>query len=137
LFKGDWDELILKKRGVSDPWGSFPQNLAEIADHKQRHATSDAWIEEHRAELDAWHDAKKQIQNEFGCDVGYHCSGDCPMPYVFAHKVRACRGYPEQIVSLAVDPAWDELLDRFLAELGVEKPDGQVGPKWWLVSNWS
>lgn len=118
-----WPKVILRRRGVANPWDSYPSEESRAADR--------------RAELDAWYAAKAAVKEEYGCDIGRHCSGDCPMPFVSVGKVyEARRGYPEEVASLEVGADWGERLERFMADLGIARPDGQDAPRWWLVSYW-
>jgi hypothetical protein len=49
-----------------------------------------------------------------------------------------CRGYPKELdlKRFVIDVEWDEKLERFLTELGIEKPEGQDKPKWWVATYW-
>ena len=133
----EWDRIILRKRNVPDPWEAFPSEEFRTLDWRERRQKGDAWMKEHEVELNAWTEAKKFVREEFGCEIGSHCSGGCSMPYVFVSEVVARRGYPLSVTpaTLAIDPVWHSLLDRFLAELGIDRP--QEKPGWWLASYWS
>ena len=67
------------------------------------------------------------------CEIGYHCSGECPMYYIFASKERAWRGYPQEIENLDVDLIWNDQLKEFCEVIGIEYQK----PKWYLASYWS
>jgi hypothetical protein len=131
----DWAKVILRRRGVVDPWDKYVEPARSMPYQDQR-AYADRWCEEHRAELDAWHDAQRDVEKEFGVEVDFHCSGNASMPYIHATggALLARRGYPEEVSGLLVDPTWDAKLDRFMAEFGIEKPHDK--PRWWLVSYW-
>ena len=137
----EWPDIVLRKRGVVNPWDSYPNaEMAAILDYRQRSSAGSAWVEANRAAIDAWDDAMHAVQAEFGCGIGTHCSGDCSMPYVFVNDSAAMarRGCPEKIEQhqLKIDYTWHAMLDRFMTELGIDKPDGQDAPAWWLVSYW-
>jgi hypothetical protein len=111
----DWEDVVLNRRGVANPWAGANRDL-----------------------LDAWYVAQAAVREEFGVEVGTHCSGECPMPYLTpaGSARRSYRGHPQAIdpASLTADPEWAAKLDRFLAEFGIERP--QPAPGWWLVSYW-
>ena len=125
----EWQDVVAKKRGVPDPWSAF---------YEQRTIETSKWVAEHRAELDALCAVKKSIKEEFGCDIWSHCSNDFSIPYVSINAARkvAYRGFPQEIFAtdLTVNPSWGAQLDRFMAELGIEKPHDKPG--WFLVSYW-
>ena len=122
--EGDWDEIIgddwedayAAKKG--DPEPGVPYDTAE---NKKLHS-------------DFWNRKSKLVDAE-PCEVGTHCSGDFPMPFVCvkASKTRACRGYPEEIKSLDVGEDWKAILMAFCELLGIPWQE----PKWWLVSDWN
>lgn len=129
-----WQELLLGRRGVPNPFGGFP--APETIPYAKRRKLVDDWCVEHRAELDAWRAAKQGISQEFGVEIGTHCSDQCAMPYVFAvgSQIVAARGHPEQITTLAVGVDWPSRLNHFLETLKIARP--QPTPGWWLVSDW-
>lgn len=129
----DWVSVVLKKRGYSDPWDDFVEDMS--LPYVQRRAANDAWLEARRQDIDAWCVRKRAVQEEFRVDLHRHCHAECPMPYVAAFRLLAQRGCPVEVVSLAVNDEWNERLDRFLTELGWSKP--HPAPRWWLVSCWS
>ena len=138
----DWPGYLAIKRGHKDPWDALPKRLHDrsaseyVHDYDQRWRLIDTWKAEHRAELDAWHSLQNAIEQEFGVELGRHCSGEYPMPFLAAKKYTARRGHPVpvDVADLAVDPEWTGKLDRWLSEMGVEKPHPE--PRWWLVSYW-
>lgn len=144
--RDEWSHRVAKKRGHMDPWNSYPRDEIEtLPYYREQRAAGEKWAEDNRQALDKWHEVIKAIEAEFGVDVGYHCSCDCPMSYVFvvASCTTARRGYPEKINPNAIlDPGatevmdWNERLDKWFKELGVSKPPGQDAPGWWLVSHW-
>lgn len=135
----DWPEMLARKRGHVNPWDACPTAEFEaIADYTTRQLAYDGWRKEHREELDAWYKAQEDIRDEYGVEIGRHCSDECSMPYVYVacSKVLAYRGYPKEITPdmMAVNPEWESMLWRFCADLGIEPP--QENPQWWLVSFW-
>lgn len=140
VVKGEWEEVVIRDRGGVNPWDAYnATGIDAIRDYHLRDKAGKEWCEQHRAALDEWYEKKRAVNAEYGCDIGRHCSGDCPMPYVFviASEITARRGYPVGLTGhgLFVDQEWDGLLDKFVSDLGVEKP--QSSPQWWLVSYWS
>lgn len=148
----EWQKLVLEARGMKDPWDDYPaahmEEVQRTKGYEAQRAEGEKWAEEHRAELDAWYAARRAVEEEFGVEVGWHCSCECPLPYAYvvASRLVAHRGCPK-----AVDPAalglvgdqtgpqyalWGAMLDRWAEALGVQKPDGQECPRWWLVSHW-
>jgi len=131
----EWTTIILEKRGHQNPWQSYPDysqlSWAESVPLREK------WISEHGTEIDAWHNLQKQIEEEFGCDVGYHCSGSYAIPYVYLKKKhwRAVRGYPIVLhpENFVIENE-DWRLDKFMKELNIEKPHEY--PNWWLCSYW-
>lgn len=45
-------------------------------------------------------------------------------------------GEPRRLPSGEVDEAWSVKLDVFLEHLGVEPPEGENQPGWWVASWW-
>lgn len=149
LLDGDdeWDKAVFLKRGGCNPWDAYPEAEVRAMPYARQEAFADAWRAEHKAELDAYYAARKAIREEFGCDIGYHCSNECAMPYVYATggEILARRGCPVDLGDKVLldarsrqvrEEEWHDKIDRFLAELGIARPEGQDGPRWWLVSSW-
>lgn len=137
--KGEWEEIIAKRRGEQNPWDSAPTDLFERQPKEaygQREVGVKSWTDAHRAELDAWHSKLKSIREEFGVKVDFHCSTDYAMPLIAAWKKIANRGDPENVTETSLRPNldWDAKLNRFLQELDIQKPHDS--PQWWLVSYW-
>jgi len=135
----EWPERVALARGHTNPWLAFPDEEVKKLPYPQQRTASDEWIKQHRAELDVWYEVKRDIEKEFGCEIGRHCSGDCPMPYItIAGSGKTVhRGYPETLTTsnLNISPEWDEMLERFMKELGISPPEGH-SPGWWLASYW-
>ena len=121
----EWEEVVLRKRGVPNPWDS--------------HESTPGWVQDHRAELDAWSAAKKFVAAEFGVDIDQHGSDQWAVPIVKISGAgrRAARGYPEEMTSgdLAVGEDWDEKLTAFCDEVGIDVSEAK-GPGWFLLSWW-
>jgi hypothetical protein len=140
----EWENVLLRKRGVRNPWDDYPSLEIEVGDYASRRRAAGRWCDDNRAALDAWHAAKEGVRKGMGCDIGYHCSGECPMPYVYVTDSRtvAHRGCPKSLdlTALSGRPTlngWGGLLDGFMEALEIcRPPDGHAGPAWWLVSNW-
>ena len=141
LLAGEWEEHVLRSRGHVNPWDAYnATGIDAIRDYRERDRKGKEWCDVHRAELDQWYDLKKAVKAELGCDIGRHCSGSCPMPYVFigSSEKTVYRGRPWAFdpVELVTEDQWSARLDAFLAATGIEKPEGQERPQWWLVSYW-
>lgn len=111
----DWQETLASKFGVHEPQVPYETPEQEMLFH------------------DYW-DKKDEICEKESCAIDFHCSGEYPMPYAFvrASKTEACRGYPEEISGLTVQPEWDQELKGFCELMGIP----WTQPKWWLVSYW-
>lgn len=139
LFSGDdeWSDSILEKRHIKDPWKKFPKEYEQLEYQAQREA-SDAWVQKHRNEIDSYNDSKKKVEEEFGVDIGYHCSDSCSMPYVYIKEseILARRGYPKIVTTsnLIVKPSWNDSLKTFIKEINIEVPHEDA--RWNLVSYW-
>lgn len=139
----DWDDVVAEKRGHFNPWQRFVEptgHAKDMAEYKERERIAKAFGDEHRAEIDAYYAVEKAIREEFACDIGHHCSGECSIPYIYVketHKV-ARRGCPETInpQDLLHKPTWNNALIAFCQELGIKWPTNQ-GAQWWLVSYWN
>lgn len=129
-----WVAAVARRRGHADPWLNYPS--VEGLTYEAQRKIGDAWTAANRAALDAWRDVKASVELEFAIEVFDHCSSECRMPAVAAMRYEASRGNPVQIdaATLTIDPAWDERLDRWFAEMGVKKPHDRPG--WYLVSYW-
>lgn len=134
----EWVDIIAERRGVIDPWGTFPPEINDMPYAKQREAAK-VWSDANRAEIGAYLETKKAIEVEYGVEIGHHGSDSWRVPIVKIANVghRAYRGDVISIdpTALAVDPAWNEKLSRFIADLGIDTSEAQ-GPGWFLVSWW-
>jgi hypothetical protein len=94
----EWEEIIARQRGIANPWDSYPQIIDRLPYDDQRRR-GDAWTADHRAELDAWHAAKKAIAEEYGVEVDHHGSDEWEVPVVKITGAghTAARGYPHQL----------------------------------------
>lgn len=133
---GEWDSILARRRGHADPWEAYPKG--EGLDYAAALRLQHDWIAANDAAITAWYAVRQAVQSEFDCDIGYHGYCDYSVPYVYA-------GGSEATVEAGcfLDPAahlgkptaeWDRKLERFLTELGINKPEGQEAPRWWLVS---
>ena len=135
----DWDEVLDAKVDAqpevvgfgSDPWDTTPG--------QDDRAVFKAWLRETYAERMALYAKRAAIAERLkhGCDIDWHCSDGCPMPYVYivGSRVVASRGDPVELKSLEVGADWDERLKAFVAEFGMTPPS-DAGPRWWLMSWW-
>lgn len=125
----EWAEAQLKASGQTDPWDSHPGG------HRPD------WVAENREAIDAWYDAKKALTDALTVDWGSHCSGECPFPYLFVRgtETTANRGYPKPVFPYQMaEPGigWKAQLDAFLESQGIDPPEGENQPGWWMASNW-
>lgn len=138
LVSDGWVEELAVSRGHVNPWSAFPVEIDQMPDYTKRRAASDAWTTANRQALDEWYAVRKAIEQEHPIDADFHCSCDCPMPYLAVKESvhTAHRGYPIELVpsDLDVKPEWYEQLEAFCKLLKIEKPHPE--PKWWLVSHW-
>jgi hypothetical protein len=134
----NWVEIIAARRGISDPWAAYPQEIERLPYDESRRKGRE-WTEAHQAELDAWDAAKKAITGEYGVEIDEHGSGEWSVPVVKITGAghTAARGHPHKLTAddLAVDPAWDARLQRFVTDLGIDTSEAK-GPGWFLMSWW-
>ena len=109
----DWEDVYASTQGVIRP-------TADYEDNKEVYSTY--W-------RDVWAKAK-----EAKCEIGYHCSGEFPIPYValsVSHKV-AGRGDAVRIENLEIQEDWRETLLTFCEVMKIPWQE----PAWYLVSYW-
>lgn len=87
------------------------------------------------------YEAEKALEQEFGCDVAWHCSCDYAIPYVYVigTKTLASRGDaevvdPNEMIDQDTAEARQKL-DTFIAATGIDISEAE-GPGWFLVSMW-
>ena len=138
----EWEETIAAQRGILNPWAEHADELARIEaiqPYAESRRLGEEWTAAHRAELDAWHAAKKAIAGEYGVEVDRHGSDQWTVPVVKIAGAghTAARGYPRKLAAadLAVDPEWDAKLQRFVTDLGIDASEAE-GPGWFLMSWW-
>jgi hypothetical protein len=121
----DAEERYARMSGVERPTAEYPER-----------DDSSVSAEGVRAAFSAYWDKKRAINKAVGVEVGHHCSGEYPIPFVAVtgSLLRATRGYPEKVTSLSVGDDWDAKLGAYCALMGI-KPS-QEKPGWWLVSMW-
>lgn len=108
LIGGRWEDRVLLARGHVNPWDAYSATGIEgIRDTTERLRLGKEWCDRNRADIDRWHELRRAVREELGCDIGSHCSGDCPMPYVYVESsdVTVRRGHPwafrpEELVKL-------------------------------------
>lgn len=134
----EWEEIIAARRGILNPWCDFPSEIGRLPYPEQERAGK-RWTDGHRAELDAWHEAKKGISLEYGVEIDHHGSDSWSVPIVkiAGAGYTAARGYPHKVAvaDLAVGPEWDGKLRRFTGDLGIDTSEAQ-GPGWFIASRW-
>jgi hypothetical protein len=124
----DWDEVILGRRGVGNPWVACPEDDRMI----------DAWKAANRAILDAFWASKEAVRPEFGVVIGRHGVSEEDAPHLAIDGTAQCvvgrHGLAVTPEMLAVGSDWKARLDRWLAEFGIAPP--QAGPQWWIVAEY-
>lgn len=126
LFYGYvWDE-----EDKPSPWTTGVDDDRDEEDWKTRYGRLKGIDPEDWRALDA-------IAETSPCLVDTHCMATCPMAYVAvrASLTISCRGFPSEILSLAVEPVWPEQLATFCQDLGIDVSGKKAA--WWLVSYWS
>jgi hypothetical protein len=125
--EGAWDDIYVAWDNIYVAWEDRLAQLSGVVDPGPFSSeTEDAHVE-------YWKRRREIVEKE-ECEIDTHGSGECPMPFVCvkASKTKANRGYPQEILSLSVDPEWNAALRTFVDKMGIPWQD----PKWWLVSNW-
>ena len=108
----EWEELYAEKKGIKPP---------EVA-------YSDAT----RAEWSAYWDKTREARAAEPCEMACHCSDGCAIPYVYIKSthVTASRGYPQEVKTLEINPAWRGQLKAFCDLMGIPWQE----PKWYIAS---
>ena len=131
----EWPEMLARSRGHSNPWDHFQpcQPNERDADCEAR---TEAWLDEHGAEVDAWHALLRDLVSESGVALDYHGVLDSTKPHLLAigSEIDVCGWDAVELLQRHADPKWRENLDRWLAEFGIEPP--QPEPRWWLVASY-
>lgn len=131
----EWQEVIAKSRGLQDPWASYPKT--DHLPYQQREEAGSRWRAEHRAELDAWRQAKRDIAEEYGCEIGRSGSSEFSVPHICirASEVRGSWDGPTPVHpdTMVVGSDWNAKLERFAADLSIDLLEAQ-GPGWFLVA---
>lgn len=131
----EWPEMLARSRGHSNPWDHFQpcQPNERDADCEAR---TQAWLDEHGAEVDAWHALLRDLVSESGVALDYHGVLDSTKPHLLAigSEIDVCGWDAVELLQRHADPKWRENLDRWLAEFGIEPP--QPEPRWWLVASY-
>lgn len=122
----EWAETVLKGRGHVDPRNGHPGG------------SRPDWVHENAAAIDAWSAARKELVESIGLGWNRHGTWDDGTPYLYVEGTRTVAdwGDPKPMPSGDVDPGWRPELDRFLASQGIEPPQGENQPGWWVASWW-
>jgi len=96
------------------------------------------WDEEVDEDEFAPEEANNLWGDEHPVQIGYHCSCDYSMPYVYVTKSRrlASRGYPIAIDAreIGTPDSWVSLLADFCQKHNIDV--GEKQPGWFLCSMW-
>lgn len=133
--EGDWEKRYAALKGVREPNEEYPDKGIDPKTGQYRkdyNAEEQKTVDSYRKYFDAKH---KLVEKE-PCEIDSHCSCDCPMPFVAIKKSKTIswRGSMNEIVSLDVDPKWNQQLNDFCKLMKIKV--GNKKPKWWLVSMW-
>ena len=114
----EWDTFYAKQLGIEEPTVPYNRDDEEVVEIYH-----------------AYWRSNREAAKASGCDIAYHCSGDYPLYYVTVEesRIRASRGYPEEITDLCAAPEWHDRLQRFCKVMDIPWQE----PKWWLVSLWN
>jgi hypothetical protein len=80
-------------------------------------------------------DKKNGLEEKYGIELVYHCSGDYPMHIlaILESKHRAHRGCPEKLgQEIVAKKEWKDTLKDFCKKAGIKYEE----PQWLLCSNW-
>jgi hypothetical protein len=91
-----------------------------------------------------WRALERAAEEQLGASMSTHGGDDdtivCPhllastAPHWWVHDYG--RGDPIELSTLReIDPAWKPALDRYLAAHGIQPPQGENQPGWWVVAN--
>jgi len=136
----DWEARYARAKGCLPPSAPYPERTVTPTRQNGWDSTPNDYSKAEKAIIDqhrAYWDAKQKIADASPCLVDRHCSASCPMAYVAvkASVTTSNRGFPHEITSLAVDPAWSSQLAEFCEVLGIKTKGMKAA--WWLVSDWS
>ena|SRR5207244_5709042 len=135
-----WETRYARAKGCLPPETPFPERTITPTQENGWDSTPKNYTKAEKAIIDqhkACWDAKAKIAAKSPCLVDRHCMASCPMAYVAVKKsvTTSHRGYPNEITSLVVDPAWSVQLAEFCETLGIKTKGKKAA--WWLVSDWS
>jgi hypothetical protein len=121
-----WEERYAIRCGLMPPLHPYPTRESTSYTVKEQAA-----IDEHSS----YWAAKRALTEAARCEVGTHCSSECPMPFIAvkASIRESRRGFVTAIDGLAVDSAWNAQLEEFCALMEIPT---QAAPRWYLVSYW-
>lgn len=138
--EGDEDEdedpevRYAKAKGLVEPTGQYPETVDK---HYKRRTDFTPAEQAVIDEYSVYWDRQRELTKASGCEVGTHCSSECPMPYVAVKEsvLKSWRGYMTEINSLGVGWDWDDKLRDYCEVMGIDVSEKR--PAWWLVSDWS
>ena len=110
-----------------------------IFDHwawSNRYAERKGIVQQEGESREDFYDRKTKTIEASGCEVGTHCSGDCPMLYVSVKEFIARQGDPDKLNAKDFVPLPDaeEKLRAFFEVMGLVFDPADVS--WYLVSYW-
>lgn len=134
----EWEELLANKRGYHNPFEQFDEEVARKLSYAEYRAAGDAFIAEHRAELDAWHQLLRDIRAEYGVDIGWSGSDEYHVPYIYVinedFKVGDYGIEPLPPRDYTVSPPeYCERVLKFVTDLEIDFDDTR-GPGWFLAT---
>lgn len=89
----DWEDVILKKRGIVDPWDAYP-DIDPVLPWAERDRLSKEWVAANDAVIKTRHLAEQGVRDEFECEIGRHGSDGWSLPFIAiaSSEIRAYRG---------------------------------------------
>jgi hypothetical protein len=135
----EWEVRYARLMGVRKPEKPYPERP-----YSQRAAPN--YTDDEKAIIDhysAYFEAKHDVVRKSPVQMDTHCSGDCPMPFLYIEGTRllAHRGFPQKIdpINLMVNQdtmnIWNEQIIEFAQKMGIDIKGCVSG--WYLVSDWN
>lgn len=133
----EWAERIAISRGITAPdYSDYPTIPFDTA-YENARALRKAWEAAH-PEVDVYHKTVAAIHTEFGVDIGWHCSIDYAIPYIYIKESEQTSwsgdAHEFDPTTLVVDATWVARLARFIEINNIDLEDAS-GPGWFLVTN--
>jgi len=125
---GHWEEMYAAHFGIKDDSNLYTEDGRD-------YAVPEGPERERRNKLGRdYREKMRQVVTASGCNIGSHCSGECPIYFVYTRKFRSYRGDSKVINAsdLQVTEADVQKLKEFCEILGIKWKE----PAWRLASYW-